>query len=71
MHAVEDIVLGPRTLPEAACGIGRGIREVKDASTGHDDDLATAVDAVRSTTATEHPAAPVSNRAGDSCRTGT
>jgi sec-independent protein translocase protein TatA len=31
------IVLGPRKLPEAGRGIGRGMREFKDALTGSDE----------------------------------
>jgi sec-independent protein translocase protein TatA len=32
------IVLGPQRLPEAARSVGRGMRELKEAVTGDDDD---------------------------------
>ena len=32
------IVLGPKRLPETARSIGRGMREMRDALSGHDDD---------------------------------
>jgi sec-independent protein translocase protein TatA len=32
------IVLGPQRLPETARAVGKGLREMRDALTGHDDD---------------------------------
>ena len=32
------IVLGPKRLPETARSIGKGMREMRDALSGHDDD---------------------------------
>ena len=32
------IVLGPQRLPETARSLGRGMREMREALTGHDDD---------------------------------
>jgi sec-independent protein translocase protein TatA len=36
--AIALLVLGPSRLPDAARSLGRGVRELRDALQGHDDD---------------------------------
>ena len=40
MLAVALLILGPKRLPEAGRGLGKGIREFKDSITGKDEEPA-------------------------------
>jgi sec-independent protein translocase protein TatA len=53
------IVFGPKRLPELGRGLGRGMRDFKQAVTGADDDDRRREEEERAPTATIAPAAPI------------